>query len=353
MKLNRYNYEEYFILYLDNELDSEGCREVEAFLLENPDLKAELDIFTQSKLTPDTDISFADKGSLLRFDNSSISLANYEEWLTAYIDDEVTSEQRSEIEQFVASNPAVLNELNLLKRVKLQPETIVFPDKESLYRKTEKAKVISIRWIRVAVAALLLFAVGTTAIVMMNNKKSNGSNDGSTAKNKTESPKIKSVEANDIQQPIVNPKTNSSKNQIAVAADNKTNKLSRNEARNAIAAVNPNTTETKEQSGLTKEDTEIVVLKKPTNNLPQPIANADLNSGDRPNPRGNVTFTPDNSSDNRTGNPEFDFASNDSGNKGIRGFLRKVTRTIEKRTNIKTTDDDGRLLIAGLAIKTN
>jgi hypothetical protein len=38
----------------------------------------------------------------------------------------------------------------------------------------------------------------------------------------------------------------------------------------------------------------------------------------------------------------------------LRGFFRKVTRTFEKRTNIKATDDDDdRLLIAGLAIKLN
>src|SRR6476646_4927232 len=138
MKLNRYNYEEYFILYLDNELDSEGRQEVEAFVQANPDLKAELDMLRQSKLVPDADISFTDKDALLRFDNSSISLANYEEWLTAYIDDEVTDEQRIDIETFMASNPAALNELNLLKQTKLQPETIVFPYKQSLYRKTEK-----------------------------------------------------------------------------------------------------------------------------------------------------------------------------------------------------------------------
>ncbi|HET6995220.1 MAG TPA: hypothetical protein VFI06_09585, partial [Chitinophagaceae bacterium] len=51
-------------------------------------------------------------------------------------------------------------------------------------------------------------------------------------------------------------------------------------------------------------------------------------------------------------NPDAQFASENSGNKGLRGFLRKVTRTFEKRTNIKATDDD-RLLIAGLAIKMN
>lgn len=35
----------------------------------------------------------------------------------------------------------------------------------------------------------------------------------------------------------------------------------------------------------------------------------------------------------------------------LRGFFRKVTRTLEKRTNIKTTDDEDRLLLAGFAVK--
>ena len=35
----------------------------------------------------------------------------------------------------------------------------------------------------------------------------------------------------------------------------------------------------------------------------------------------------------------------------LRGFFRKVTRTFEKRTNIDATDDDNKLLVAGLAIK--
>jgi hypothetical protein len=36
---------------------------------------------------------------------------------------------------------------------------------------------------------------------------------------------------------------------------------------------------------------------------------------------------------------------------GFRGFVRKITRTFEKNTNIETTDGDDRLLVAGLAIK--
>ena len=44
--------------------------------------------------------------------------------------------------------------------------------------------------------------------------------------------------------------------------------------------------------------------------------------------------------------------TDESGKKNkLRGFFRKVTRTFEKRTNIKATDDEDRLLLAGLAIK--
>jgi hypothetical protein len=44
--------------------------------------------------------------------------------------------------------------------------------------------------------------------------------------------------------------------------------------------------------------------------------------------------------------------TDDSGKKNkFRGLFRKVTRTFEKRTNIKATDDEDRLLVAGLAIK--
>ena len=44
------------------------------------------------------------------------------------------------------------------------------------------------------------------------------------------------------------------------------------------------------------------------------------------------------------------FNQDDKKNK-LRGFFRKITRTLEKRTDIDATDEDGKLLVAGLAIK--
>ena len=357
MNINRNNYEEYFILYLDNELDSESRRQVEAFAQQNPDLKAELDTLLQSKLIPDADISFSDKGSLMRFDNASISVANYEEWLTSYIDNELTEGERNDVEVFVAGNPAIQRELNLLQQTKLQPETIIFPYKESLYHKEEKARVIPIRWWRIAAAAVLLLGIGTTTIVLLNNKKGNGGG-GVAIDTKVEPTNNNAI----ITQPVTNP---TNKKASSVAAKNKEEAIGAKEPRNTIAVKQKGTRpeERKEQPALRNEE------KRPTNNLAEltkvnpdikkqiepekmiaviPIDLSPAKESSLTNTKGKTELT---KVTDEAPQPSYAVEQQSSGNKGLRGFLRKVTRTFEKRTNIKATDDDDRLLIAGLAIK--
>ena len=139
MNITRHNYEEYFILYMDNELTPEECVMVEAFVQLHPDLKEELDLLLQYKFTPDTDIVFSGKEELLKGQTDSfVNLSNYEEYLLLYIDNELNPAQAAAVEQFAAENLAVKKELDLLRFTRLQPETDVFPDKASLYRKEER-----------------------------------------------------------------------------------------------------------------------------------------------------------------------------------------------------------------------
>src|SRR5262245_6240112 len=121
MNINRHNYEEFFILYMDNELSIAEKQMVDAFIQNNPDLKDELDILLQSKLTPDNTIVFEGKEELVKIAGGSfINLSNYEEWLSLYIDDELSVDQIKQVESFVAAHPQIQNELSLLQKTKLQ-----------------------------------------------------------------------------------------------------------------------------------------------------------------------------------------------------------------------------------------
>jgi hypothetical protein len=387
MNINRHNYEEFFILYLDNELSAEELREVEAFAQQNPDLKAELDMLQQSKLTPDTGINFMDKGSLMRFENSSINLTNYEEWLIAYVDNELNEEDRKQVEHFIASNPAIQKELDLLQQVKLQPEAIIFPNKESLYRKEEKApRIILMSWRRIVVAAILLFAISITAIVVLNKK---GDDKIELASGKQPAVKEKSTDNNLVKQDNNNTNNEQVTNQqqIAVAVDKKDEPVVKQQA--AIADNKTRIPVVKEtkilQSPVEITRQEEVIAKdkieqRPTNNLPKPESNpivksyaeqgnvatgndsnnSSLTNATQNSNKPNVTSTdPETSSNteesNGQNNSDVITASNTSNSNkggGLRGFFRKVTRTFEKKANIKTDEDD-RLLIAGVAIKLN
>jgi hypothetical protein len=75
MKINTTNYEEYFLLYFDNELSAEQRTAVELFIEENPVYKKEFSLLQQSVLAPEN-IEFEDKILLYRLEEMEASLPN-------------------------------------------------------------------------------------------------------------------------------------------------------------------------------------------------------------------------------------------------------------------------------------
>jgi len=372
MNINHHNYEEFFILYMDNELSSDDRRMVEAFVQQYPDLKEELDILLQYKLVPDTAIVFNGKEELLKVNGETpISLANYEEWLVLYIDNELTPFQSNAVEQFVAANPSIQEEFSLLKRSRLLPESIVFANKEVLYRKEEKVRPMPLRWWRVA-AAVLVFIIGTTTVLVLNRKTATDKTDGVA---KTIGTEQKNVDNK-------NSTTTQPNNDEAVAGNEKNSPVIDDNTNQIIPTVTnlPNTTavafkqndrEVKDQqlpknvvqNPLPNESVIANNDEKPTNKLPVPLNNPNFN---RKEESSNVTalapkeemntITKETVTNPTTSPSDVQYASNTDLNQPnekkskLRGFFRKVTRTFEKRTNIDPTEDD-RLLVGGLAIK--
>lgn len=384
MNITHHNYEEFFILYMDNELDSEERRMVEAFVQQHPDLKEELDSLLQYKLVPDTGIVFEGKEDLLKENGHSlITLNNYEEWLSLYIDNELNSEQTAHVDQFLAAHPAAQKEVALLQQTKLHPENIVFSNKESLYRKEEKTRRIPV-WGWRAAAAVLILALGISSVILLNRNAAGGSKKSDVAKtnspgNTTESntPNQQVKENNTAVVPEKNTQVTSPF--VAEAKNQGTDPVQKTKDNSvAVAPAKKVIIENKQPHiSITpvKKDEQAVAQnfpeQKPTNNLPKPLNNpnsADNNTGnavavntlpdnkvDAANPDNSVTkgtSSPSDSYKNAVYNPDADsqLEQPDGKKNKNRGFFRKIARTFQKRTNIDPTDDN-RLLVGGLAIK--
>ena len=358
MKINRHNYEEYFILYLDNELSAEDRQMVESFVILHPDLKDELELLQQTQFSPDQHIVFESKEDLLFGQPVGIRESNYDEWLVQYIDNELSNEQRAMVEKFVATNTDAQKDLPIYQQTKLQPEIITFLDKSSLYRREEKTRRI-IGWQIAAAAVLLLMA--TAGIVIFNRPAA--PEEISIAAGSNED--IKPVQPNNT----VVPNTSEVKDNNNLAAVDKL-PIKKEKVEPVIAQqkkdeVAPVKNDRIEEARVRNEPRQELIAYTPNNNLPvREIANTpELRTTTSNDPTkasqqisNNPTVTGEALASYNNGTPEADdaiiYASENGGRKNkLRGFFRKVTRNFEKRTNIEATDEDERLLIAGLAIK--
>ena len=110
----------------------------------------------------------------------NISLHNYQDFLLRYIDEELDLRETEALLAFVALHPEAQEELELLQSTKLdietitcpskallyknifpvivEPETIVYPHKQKLFKKEkDKAPVVLLKWWAMGAAAVFLF----------------------------------------------------------------------------------------------------------------------------------------------------------------------------------------------------
>ncbi|MEO7209901.1 MAG: hypothetical protein ABIY35_03060 [Chitinophagaceae bacterium] len=154
--MNRNNYEEYFLLYMDKELSADENKMVEDFLQKNPDLALEYNSLIEVKLHPDHLILFNNKNELTRHE-SFIHSGNYTEMSLLYIDKELSNEENIFVEKFYGQHPELKHELDALQSTILPAEHIIFSDKKSLYK--HEGKVRYMAWKKYALAAAVLLFI--------------------------------------------------------------------------------------------------------------------------------------------------------------------------------------------------
>jgi len=160
--ITRDNYQEFFLLYVDNELSAADRSIVEDWVSANPDLQEEWESLLSCRILPEEDLVFQDKQSLLRTTalTGDIKESNYQDYFLSYIDNQLTDKDRHMVEAFVGLFPPKRIELEQLRQtVSIPDTTIVFPDKDSLYKNENHRRVIVFYRLMAGAAAALLVAV--------------------------------------------------------------------------------------------------------------------------------------------------------------------------------------------------
>jgi hypothetical protein len=340
------NYEEYFLMYVDDELTAEEKTAVEKFAELHPHLGEELQILLSTKLTDDV-VPFEGKESLLA---GSMKLSAVEEKLLLYIDDELKGPERTALEKRLQTTPEVQAQYGLLLKTKLdKSEEIIYPYKKDLYqgRKTERP----VYWMRIAAAIILVAGMGTFALLKNGNKQVR--NDVAHLKNpekvqtSTGTPTV--IIDNGIkEQPATEMAVNSKPAKevdLATAHKAPLEKAGKKAAATVTANVRQQDVATVENKKMTDFATNTVdVAISPTKNT-QPENN--LRTG--VTSATTAAYNPVEASDNEI----IDAVATSENKKGraIRGFLRKATRFIERTTNIDPVNEDDKLLIGAVALK--
>ena len=157
MKPGRTNYEIWLIDYLDGTLDNERERELFLFLDKNPDIREELSNMISYKLAPSSG-KFINKNSLKK-SAEDLSGSQFELMCVAALENDLSEDQRSELDEIVAGNPEKKKTYEQIKRIKLTAPAAEFSYKSRLKKLTIPQKIFRYSAISISTAAAIIILV--------------------------------------------------------------------------------------------------------------------------------------------------------------------------------------------------
>jgi len=133
MKINRNNYELYFIDYLDGNLSDRDILMLEDFLLINPDLREELEGAEKIHLQPEN-LDYGTKTLLKKPDiNLPITESNFEDFCVAESEGDLNTNERKSLSEYISEHPDKKLVLSFISKLHLSPDLkVIFARKEKL-----------------------------------------------------------------------------------------------------------------------------------------------------------------------------------------------------------------------------
>ena len=365
MKINRHNYETFFLMYADNELSVEERKIVDGFVQDNPDLKPELESIIETIL-PTEDIVFPAAGNLYR---EEITLDQLQEDLLMHLDDELDETAKKEVEFKIKTDGQVEKEWKLWQQTKLDSrDKIIFSDKQRLYR-YEKRGVVQMRMYRMAAAAVLLIGMFTAISVITNDKPQDNSVAKTGKNNAVENRGVGNIATNPVDKTPVataDEQAEAANNSVAGVIPVKDNsRLNVSSAKNTqdsnnsnFAAVQPqkketvleninnsNSNELANQPVLNNKREGVVYLNQapgelavtsPGDKVSAPVRTLTDYETELPKADNYARTAALTDGETESGNKIFYMSEETVNRSKVGGFLRKVKRVIERNTSINT-----------------
>jgi len=161
--ITRNNYEEFFLDYIEGEISAPDKVALESFLIQNPDLKKELDEMMDVNIKCEY-ITISEESDSLK---AIPFQENFDDFCIAKIEGDLNSYENEAFDNYMASNPKSEKELSLYQKTKLEADqTIIFREKKSLKRRNKGLIIRQFIYTTLAAAAsiVLLFSIWTNEI---------------------------------------------------------------------------------------------------------------------------------------------------------------------------------------------
>jgi len=172
MKINRQNYEHWFIDFIEGDLNTSDEAMVRKFVQLNPDLSAELEGIKEFAVVPEA--KQYNKKDLLKQDplKAVDEITKFERLSIAYLENDLDENEQAELDRFILNSNQKREEFQLLQKTKLSVDADISYSAKTKLKKlfVVPAKTFNYK-ILYRVAAIFVLLLGLTIVFNLNDDK--------------------------------------------------------------------------------------------------------------------------------------------------------------------------------------